>query len=104
MVNNLPISFLIDAGELPGLRVVDQLEQRRKGVAQIEAAAAAVADIENPLEFLLERGRVMELRFLPPKCMACGRPEAALVSSLDFSVRQGYLPTEIAAGSASGAR
>jgi hypothetical protein len=104
MVYHLPISFLIDAGELPGVRVVDQLEQSRKGVAQIEAAAAAVADIENPLELLLERGRVMELWFLPPKCVACGRLEAALVSSLDLSVRQGYLPTEIAAGSASGAR
>jgi len=62
MVDHLPIGLFIDAVELPGLRLVDQLEQRRKGVAQIEAAPAAVANIEYPLEFLLERGRIIELR------------------------------------------
>ena len=47
------------------LRCVDQVEQSWKGIAQIEAAAATVTDFEYPLEFRIERRRIIELRVLP---------------------------------------
>ncbi len=80
LVDHSPKSLLIYAIELAGLRVVDQIEQSRKGIAQIEAAAAPVADIEYPLEFLLQRIGGVELRILPPKGMARGRLQIALAA------------------------
>ena len=82
MVDDLREVLLVDAVELAGLRLVDQIEQRREGVAQIEAAAAAVADVEDPLELLLERGVVVELRVLPAERVARGRLETALAACL----------------------
>ena len=46
LVDHFPIRLLIYAIEFAGLRPIDQIEQGRKGIAQIEAAAAAMADIE----------------------------------------------------------
>jgi hypothetical protein len=47
-----------------------------------------MANVEYALEFLLERGRVIELRGLPVQGMARRCLETALVSSLYLSVRQ----------------
>jgi hypothetical protein len=77
MVDYLPIGFFVHAVEFAGLRLVDQIEQSRKGIAQIEAAAAAMADIEYPFKFLLERAGVIELRFQPAQGMARGRFQIA---------------------------
>src|SRR5205823_2936558 len=44
--------------------------QRRKRVAEAEAAAAAMTDVEHPLELLVERGLVVELRVAPVERMA----------------------------------
>jgi hypothetical protein len=76
----LPKGPFIYAIELACLRVVDQIEQSRKGIAQIEAAAATMADVEYPFEFLLQRTGVIELRILLPKRMARGRFQIALAA------------------------
>ena len=76
----LPVVLLVHAVELAGLRLVDQIEQGGKRVAQIEAAAAAVADVEDPLELLVERGVVIELRVLPAQRVTRGRLETALAA------------------------
>ena len=80
LVDYFPIGLLIYAIEFAGLRPIDQIEQGRKGIAQIEAAAAAMADIEYPFEFLLQRTGVIELRIRLPKGMACGRLQIALTA------------------------
>src|ERR1700690_703101 len=87
VVDHFPIGLLIDAVDFAGLRLVDQIEQRRDGVAQVEAAAAAVADFEYPLEFLIERGRVVELRILPAEGVARRRLQTAFAVLLYLSVR-----------------
>ena len=46
--------FALHAIEFFGRTVVDQVEQAREGVAQIEAAAAAMTDIEHPAHFGVE--------------------------------------------------
>jgi len=76
----LPKGLLIYAIELAGLRVVDEAEQSRKGIAQIEAAAAAMADIEDSFEFLLQRTGVIELGILPAEGMAGGCFQTALAA------------------------
>src|SRR5207253_7991614 len=57
-------------------RVVDEIEQRGECVAQADAAPAAVADVENALEFLLEHARVVERGVAPGERMAgrCVQP------------------------------
>src|SRR5262249_36777411 len=52
------------------------VEQGREGVAQAEAAATAVTDVEDALEFLLERRLVDELRLAPIERMARGSLQA----------------------------
>ncbi len=78
LVDHLPKGLFIHAIDLAGLRIVDQIEQSRKGIAQIETAAAAMADVEYPFEFFLQRTGVIELGILLPKRMARGRFQIAL--------------------------
>ena len=47
-------------------------------MTEIEAAAAAVADIEDALEFLLERFAIVKIISLPGDRMSCWGFEAAL--------------------------
>src|SRR5205823_2007091 len=49
--------------------VVDQIEQPREGIAQIEAAPAAMADIEHPPHLGIQQCRVMEIGILPSNRM-----------------------------------
>jgi len=50
----LPKCLLIYAIDLAGLRVVDQIEQSRKGIAQIEAERRQPWQMsKTPFEFLL---------------------------------------------------
>ena len=48
----------------------DQIEQRRKRGAEVDAPAAAMADAEDALEFLDEFGLIIEIRGLPVERMA----------------------------------
>ena len=92
VVDDLGEVLPVDAVELSGLGLVDEVEQRRKGVAEVEAAAAAVADVEDPLELLLEGGRFVEFRVLPTEGMARGRFETALAALRDRSVGHSESP------------
>jgi len=58
MIDNAPIGFFRDTIELHGLGFIDGIEKSRECVTEIEAAATAVAYIENPLQF------AKKLRFL----------------------------------------
>src|SRR5690606_9461532 len=60
------------------LGLVCGVEECREGVAQVEAAAAAVADVEHPLEFLHQRGLVVVLLGLPGNIVPRRGVEAAL--------------------------
>src|SRR4029077_12697557 len=71
------VIFLGDTVELAGRTVVDQVEQPREGIAQVEAAQTDVADVEGPLHFLLERLVVPEPGLLPIQGMANGRFQTA---------------------------
>jgi hypothetical protein len=61
VVDDFPVDALIHRGHLAGIGGVDRVEQRREGVAEAEAAATAVADVEDALELLLERAEIVEL-------------------------------------------
>jgi hypothetical protein len=80
LVDHLAIGLLVDAVEFAALLFVDQGKKRRKGIAQVEAAAATVADVEYPVEFLVQRIGVVELRLLPAQSVARGRLEIALAA------------------------
>ena len=72
LVDDFAEILLRDAVDLTGLALVDQVEQRRKRIAQAYAAAAAVADVEHALEFVLDLGGVVEIRVLPVQRMPGG--------------------------------
>src|SRR5207248_57504 len=76
---------LDDGGEVLALHPLDfaagrsihQIEQPGKAVAEIEAAPAAMTDIEDPAHLRIELGGIGELRIRPGKRVAGGRVEAA---------------------------
>jgi len=57
---------------------VDEVEQGGKGGAQIHAPPAPVADVEDPLELLLDLRRIVEIRILPVERMPRRSFERAL--------------------------
>ena len=70
LVDHLPEVLLLDAVDFHGRRGVHQVEQRRKGGAQADAAAAAVADVEHALQLLLDFRLVPEVGVLPVERVA----------------------------------
>ena len=80
VVYDVPIEFFGNAVHFHGVRLVDRVEQCREGVAEIEAAAAAVTDVKDALELGVERRVVVELVALPVNRMTSRRFEAALAS------------------------
>jgi len=60
VIDDFPEDTLVDRRHLPGVGGVDRAEQGWEGVAEAEAAATAVTDVENALELLLERAEIME--------------------------------------------
>ena len=71
-----------DAGHFFG-RLVDQVEQPGKAVAKIEAAPAAMADVEDAAHLLVQLRRVGEIRIGPGKGMPGRRVEAAFSHPAD---------------------
>ena len=47
-------SLLSTESSSPRLRLVDQVEETRKGIAEIEAAPAAVTDVEDPAQLRVD--------------------------------------------------
>ena len=54
LVHHLDVIRLGDAVHLQGVRLVYQVEQGGEGIAQAHTAAAAMADVVDPLQFLVE--------------------------------------------------
>ena len=79
-----------DLGEILGLYafdvfgriVVDQLEQTREGIAKIEAAPAAMTDLEDPAHLGLEPGRIVKFLALPCDRMAGRSFQAAFTGHI----------------------
>src|SRR5690606_25416404 len=69
--------------ELAGRPLVDQLEQPREAVAQIEAAPTAVADVEHPLHLGLDGREVVEGLVAPGQGFSERCIEAALARGFD---------------------
>jgi len=76
----------VDRIELAGLGLVDQVEQRREGIAEVEAAPAAVTDVEDPAQLRLDLVRVGEVRIPPVDGMPDRRVEPAFAHGLILSV------------------
>ena len=81
LVHNLPVIAFLHAVHFQRRRFIHQVEQGRECVAQRDAAAASVAQVENALKFLEKRPFVVKRRVLPVECVPCRRLKAA------FSVR-----------------
>ena len=93
VIDDVPVDLLVDAIELERRARVDRVEQCREGIAQAEAAATAMADVEDALEFFLERGFVDELGASPVERMTRGSLQAALAYS-GFSRAHGAWPSD----------
>ncbi len=72
VIDDLPENLPLEAVDFAAGRGIDGLEQRRKGIAQTEAAPTAVADVENPRELLFERRFIVERRVAPIDRMTGG--------------------------------
>jgi hypothetical protein len=81
LVDDLGEIALRDVAHLAALRGVDEIEQRRKCIAQAHAAPAAVADLEDPLELAIERSLVVEIGAAPIDRMPDRRVETAFAVS-----------------------
>ena len=79
MVHDLAVVGFVDAVHLHRIRLVDQVEQRREGLAKIDATPAAVADVEHPGEFGVHGFPIMEVRAAPVDGLALRRFEAAFL-------------------------
>src|SRR6185437_694860 len=69
--------------DLHRLRLVDQVEQGRKRVAQADAAAAAVADVEHPLHFGVQCLLIHEFRIEPVQRVPGRRLQVAFALFVD---------------------
>jgi sugar phosphate isomerase/epimerase len=77
LVDHAPVGLLLDAVHLAILGGVHQVEEVGEALAQADAAAAAVADVEDALHLLQGRGLVVELGVLPVDGVAGGGFEVA---------------------------
>ncbi len=81
LVDHLHVVGLGNAVDLHRRRFVHKVEQRGKRGAQRQAAAAAVADIENALKLVVELVLVVEIRVFPVERVAGGGFEAAFAGA-----------------------
>jgi hypothetical protein len=81
VIDDLPVDLLGNAIDLHGLRLVNRVEQGGKRIAEIEAATAAMANVEDTLKLLEKRSLVVKLFRLPVKWVPGRRLKTALASS-----------------------
>ena len=91
VVHDIPVSLLVDGVELAGGRFVDGVEQGGERVAEREAAAAAVADVEHALQFFVERGLVVERRIPPSERVAGRRFQRSFAAGRDVALAHSSL-------------
>ena len=80
VVDDFPVIGLRHPIDFHRLAAVHQIEQGGEGLAQADATAAAVADVEHPLHFLVEGCLVMEIGIAPVEWMASGGFEIAFAA------------------------
>ena len=78
VIDDVPVDLLVDTVELERFTRIDRIEESGKRIAERETAPAAVTDIEDALEFFLERSFVNEAGTPPIQRKARGRLQAAL--------------------------
>src|SRR3954470_17458040 len=69
VIDDVPVDLLVDTIEFECRRRIDGVEQGRERIAQAEAAATAVTDVEDALEFFLERSLIDEFSAAPVERM-----------------------------------
>jgi hypothetical protein len=69
MIHHIPESLFGNTVQLHGVRFIHRVEQRWKGIAQIEAATTSVADIEYPLQFFKQGRLIVKLGIFPVQRM-----------------------------------
>ena len=77
LVDHFPVVFFVNAIDLHGLALVNQIKQRWERTAQTHATAAAMADIKNPLHFMENGFFVVVIRAFPVNRVTGGRLEVA---------------------------
>jgi hypothetical protein len=80
VVYHLPVVFLGYAVHFHRVRLIDEIEQERKRVAEIETAPTAVTDVVDPFEFFEQGLVIVEFVRSPIQWVACRSLEAALAS------------------------
>jgi hypothetical protein len=80
VVDHLPVIGFGDAIDFHRRGFIDQIEQCGKRLAQADAAAATVADVEHPLHFLEQRRLVEEIGIAPIQRVARGGFETAFAN------------------------
>src|SRR5690242_8781544 len=78
VVDDLPEDLLVYRMHLAGGCGIHCIEQRRECVAQAEATAAAVADVEDALQLLVERSLVVKSGIAPVERVTRWRFETSL--------------------------
>jgi hypothetical protein len=61
VVHDLPVILLRNAIHFHRVRLIDEIEQNRKRITEVETAATSVADIEYALELVEQRFLVVEV-------------------------------------------
>jgi hypothetical protein len=77
LVHHFPVILFVDAINLHGFALVDQVKQRGERPAQADAATATVADVEDPFQFMEGFVFVIVVRTFPVDGMACGSRQVA---------------------------
>jgi hypothetical protein len=72
LVDDLPVILFGHAVHLHGVRLVDQIEQHREALAETDATATAVTDVEHALQLGKQFAFVIELGVFPVQGVPCG--------------------------------
>src|SRR5688572_13923387 len=80
VLDDLPVRLLRHVVDFAARCRIDGIEQCREGVAEAEAAAATVANVEDARKLFVERGLVGELRRAPVDRVTRRRLEAAFAA------------------------
>ena len=85
MVDDFAVIGFVYAINLEGVGFVDEIEERGEGIAEANAAAAAMADIEDSFHFGMQGCLVVELGFFQSRGArfgACRLPSFVLIKDL----------------------
>ena len=72
--------------QFAGRAVVDQIEQAGEGIAQIETAPAAVANIKDPTQFRIDLAVIEEIRLCPGNGVAGRCLQAAFLTHNQYLI------------------